>query len=352
MSLLQSPPHYQTPMPAWLWSLYPLTLGYRLGLELRQLAYQVGLKKSYRPSVPVVSIGNLTTGGTGKTPIVEAIARYYLDANKRVVILSRGYGASTPQQYARATEPEFGDEAYQLQLALPSAMVIVGAKRALNAKRAIEDYRPDVILMDDGFQHWPLDSTCHVVLVDSDKQFGNQQLLPMGPLREPLQALKRADVLIMTRCCQQKGAPEALARQLSKIDKPIVESVMRATGLKALSSNTTLSPNEFEGHDVMTVCGLGQPAQFEATVRNLGMNVKQTVRFADHHVYTPDDFEQLQAIWESLGRPKIITTLKDAVKWQAQCVPSLLDSEYALLIEASIDGLAVHLDAALETISA
>ena len=191
-----------------------LSFPYELLLRMRARAYEAGLFISHNLGRPVISVGNLTVGGTGKTPAVAMLAKYFIARGKRVVVLSRGYGGTlrgeaivSDGETLFLSVAEAGDEPYLLASTVPRLMAVVGANRFRAGKLAMEKLAPDIFILDDGFQHLRLKRTLDILLLDSRRPFGNGRTLPAGLLREPVSAAVRADIIIHTRC----GGEEELA---------------------------------------------------------------------------------------------------------------------------------------------
>ena len=302
--------------------LTPLSWAYGLIIALRNALYQAKLLPITQCSVPVISIGNITTGGTGKTPMTLAIAQQLIDAGQKVVILSRGYGAKTPQTYARAMSPDWGDEAFFLQQALPETVVVVGKNRAKNALKAIADYAPTVILLDDGFQYQALHRDVNLVLVDATRLVGNGHLLPLGALREPLSVLpQRATHVCFTRF-EATQSIETLVTALNLPSTlPVSTAGLQAVGWKPLVGEPSAQPLELlalSGKSALVISGIANPAQFESMVADLGVKIERPLRQIDHATVSPVDALNLLLEWESLDDPSaiVITTEKDAPKWR------------------------------------
>jgi tetraacyldisaccharide 4'-kinase len=311
--------------------LTPLSWGYGLIISIRNALYQAKILPITRCSVPVISIGNITTGGTGKTPMTLAIAQQLIAQRQKVVILSRGYGAKTPQTYARAISPDFGDEAFFLQQALPEAVVVVGKNRAKNALKAIVDYAPTVILLDDGFQYQALHRDVNLVLVDATRLVGNGKLLPLGALREPLSALpQRATHVRFTRFEATQSIDKLVTALNLPSTLPVSTAGLQAIGWKPLINDATTQPLELlalSGKSALVVSGIANPVQFEVMVEDLGVKVLHHWQQADHAVLSADEISQLLLHWERLGQPILITTEKDAPKWQTALEQLERDSE-------------------------
>lgn len=334
-----------------LWPLLPLSLGYGLLVKLRLLAYQYGLFKSYLAPVPVISIGNLTTGGTGKTPLVIAIAKGLIQAGKTVVVLSRGYGAEEKVAYSRAMDPKYGDEAYLIQEQVPEAIVIVGKNRVANLRRALHDYRPDFVILDDGYQHLRLERTLNILLIDGHRLLGNGQLLPVGPVREPISEIARADMIFVTKAINQTSMETVAewARQYGPIPpKPPIQIVpipFEPVGLRSMQDFKSLkSHNEhlssFTGRSVIAFSALAQSGQFEKDLTTLGLNVLKHFQYEDHHVYTQENIAAILEIFqqEQSSHPILVTTDKDLTKVRRLLPETVHDSVYTLQMLPTLDG--------------
>jgi tetraacyldisaccharide 4'-kinase len=280
---------------------------YGLAVRLRNAAYRRGWLHSERVPAAVVSVGNLTAGGTGKTPCVEYVARFYRKLNRRVAVLSRGYGGAGGRN----------DEALVLEENLPDVPHLQGADRVALARTALAEWKSEVLVLDDGFQHRRLMRDVDLVLIDATAPWGHGCLLPRGLLREPLGSLRRADVLVLTRCDQVPAEQrERLRRTLSRIapHKPVVETTHRPVELS--NSDGESAPLELlrEG-PAAAFCGIGNPEAFRRSLLDLGARLEDFRVYPDHHAYGRADVEELHR-WA--GRlpagALIVTTQKDAVK--------------------------------------
>jgi len=289
--------------------LLPLSWGYAGLVVGRGLLYKLNFLGTVRAPVPVVSVGNLTTGGTGKTPVVISIVQAFQAQGKKVVVLSRGYGAKVPLAYGRATNPTNGDEAAMIQAAVPEAVVIVGRNRAQNALRAVTEHKPDVIVLDDGFQYWRLQRDLDIVLVDGQKLLGNRSLLPAGPLRESMGAFKRAQVVLLTKI-QSSAAIEIVENWVKPL--PVIPISFQTTGLFT-PDHEAISNTDLQNACVIALCAIAHPDQFVASLRTFGLAVEDVKAFADHHRYSVEDVEG----WLSESTHTVfVTTEKDWVKFQ------------------------------------
>jgi tetraacyldisaccharide 4'-kinase len=287
--------------------LHALSVPYGLAVGVRNWLYSRGWKQIERAAAPVVSVGNLTLGGTGKTPCVEYIARYYRAQEARVAILSRGYGADDGRN----------DEARVLEENLPDVPHLQGADRAALARVAVEELDSEVLLLDDGFQHRRLHRDLDIVLVDATAPWGYGYLFPRGLLRETPANLRRAGLLMLTRCDQALDEHvEHLRQRIMRLAPgvPIVQTSHRPAGLINTERITKLT-HELIHRPVAAFCGVGNPEAFRGTLTRLGATVCAWRTFSDHHPYTREDIETLRA-W-ARQQPKdcvVATTQKDLVK--------------------------------------
>jgi tetraacyldisaccharide 4'-kinase len=283
---------------------------YRLVVATRNARFDQSPQDSFRAAVPVVSVGNLSVGGTGKTVIVEWIARQLRDAGHTVTILSRGYGKGAASQ---------NDEALMLETNLPDVPHLQGADRSSLARIAVEELEAEVLVLDDGFQHRQLARDLDIVLLDASQPAVSQWPLPRGTFREPYSSLVRANAVILTRCDQAQ--PDALAQQEAQLRKryptlPITKAIHAPLCLVG-AGDQEAPLNQLSGAKVIAFCGLGHPEAFFATVRSLGANIVDSRVFPDHHSYTRSDVESLLA-WASTFPVDtlVLTTQKDLVKIQ------------------------------------
>ncbi len=280
---------------------------YGLAVRLRNGAYQRGWLQSEPVPVPVISVGNLTAGGTGKTPCVEYIARFYRELHRRVAILSRGYGSAG----------ECNDEALLLKENLPDVPHLQGADRVALARTAFAKLESDVLVLDDGFQHRRLARDVDVVLIDATVPWGHGYLLPRGLLREQPSSLRRADVLMLTRCDQAPAEQrDRLRRTLSRIapHKPLVETTHRPVELSNCDGENA-ALELLRDVPAAAFCGIGNPESFRRSLLNLGARLEDFRAYPDHHAYGRADIEELHRWADGLpAGTVIVTTQKDVVK--------------------------------------
>lgn len=287
--------------------LWVASLPYGLVMRVRNALYDLRWLKAEHVEVPVVCVGNLTVGGTGKTPCVEYIAAHFRRRDRLVAILSRGYGGGGGRN----------DEARVLEENLPDVPHLQGTDRIGLARTAIVELESEILVLDDGFQHRRLARDLDIVLVDATNPTGYGHLLPRGLLREPMSGLRRAGLILLTRCDQVEPAlVEKLRTSLGRYSPgtPVLRSSHRATALLASSGSET-SLDALRGRPVLAFCGLGNPEAFRRSLTDLGADVREFVPFADHHPYDRADIEELARRASALPDDGIVmTSQKDLVK--------------------------------------
>jgi len=301
--------------------LFILSLLY--GLIIRFLIFFYCLKPA-RLGVRVISVGNITLGGTGKTSLVEYVAKYLKQKGHKVAILSRGYKRKItsneqprlPDGQGAASNETMGDEAYMLSIKLDRTPVIVDADRIRGARKAIKDYSADTLILDDGFQQWRVGKDLEIVTIDAANPFGNRQMIPRGILREPLSSLKRADIFVLTKT-NLNPATEGLKNLLKSLNPKaqVFESVHQAVCFYQLGRDRgSINRESFRGKSVALFSGIGDPGSFEALVKTMGIKVGLSIRFPDHHNYSQKDIQGVIARSREKRVDTIITTEKDAAR--------------------------------------
>ena len=281
---------------------------YAMAMRLRNWSYSRGLIATHRLSVPVISVGNITTGGTGKTPLVIWLARELAARGRRPAIILRGY----------KSRGGVSDEQRVLESALAGvATVVANPDRVSAGKTLLESGTSvDVILLDDGFQHRRLSRDFDLVLIDATAPFGFGHALPRGLLREPLSGLERADAFVRTRVDQADPATlSAIDSELRSRnrDAPIYQSrhVMRSL---LAANGDSIAPEQLRGRRMLAFCGIGNPQSFNAQLTDLGAVVVGLEAFADHHDYSEPDMTGLNERARSAGAEFLVTTEKDWAK--------------------------------------
>lgn len=292
-----------------------LSLVYSLLVRIVGFAYKINILKVRRLSCKVISIGNITWGGTGKTPIVEMVAKKLLETGHKLAIQSRGY--------KRKNKEAIGDEPNMLQdnLNIP---VIVGENRLKEARLALKKFNLDTIILDDGFQQWRIFRDMDIVVIDAMNPFGNGCLIPRGILREPLISLKRADIFFLTHTDLASNNLGPIKQRLREINPKvhIVESRHAPLGLYNILDNDKRIINEglLKDKNLGLVTAIGNPDSFEKTLLNLGLNISLKFIFLDHHEFIKEDFKEIISQCLKEGISTIVTTQKDAVKLKDYCL--------------------------------
>jgi tetraacyldisaccharide 4'-kinase len=271
---------------------------------------------------PVVSIGNLTVGGTGKTPAVELAAQTLAALGRRVAIVSRGYGRRSSGVHVvadtasiRLDPADAGDEPFLLARRLPGVPVVVGANRHDAARLAVERFGATAIVLDDGFQHRTLTKDVEIVMTRARHPWGNGRLLPHGPLREPLSALARAALIVAAGAESLEEADEVLAtaRRFAP-GVPVVAARYVPIETWEASRLRPDPPEDLAGRRLVAFAGLASPLAFSRTLEALRVDVAHFETFLDHHWYSPADLARLDARAEALGAEGLVTTEKDWVR--------------------------------------
>lgn len=265
----------------------------------------------------VISVGNITLGGTGKTSLVEFIAGYLRKQGHKVAILSRGYKRKIRVNGLRVTGYEkMGDEPYMLSKNLGGVPVIVDVNRVRAANLAIKEYGVDTVILDDGFQQWRISKDLEIVAVDATNPFGNRHLIPRGILREPLSSLKRANVFILTKVNLNTSMQE-IKNLLSQINTSaqVFESTHKPIGFYDINKpDELLNTDILKSKTVTLVSGIGDPVSFESLTKTLGINIGLNFAFEDHHSFSNEDLDKIAGRCKDKNIDTIITTEKDAVR--------------------------------------
>jgi tetraacyldisaccharide 4'-kinase len=299
--------------------LHLLSFPYGWAVRLRILFYSLGLRNSKRLPCPVISVGNITVGGTGKTPLVMTLAKVLMERGIPVAILSRGYKRKRTSgpwvsdgQKVLLSPEESGDEPYLMAKALKGVPVLVGKDRFVNGQMALQHFGLRGFLLDDGYQSLQLHRDLNILLIDSNIGFGDHSLLPRGILREPLPHLRRADLFLLTKVEHSKTC-EALEATLHEIhpSSPIFHSHYEPVGL--------MGPKEeweecysLKGKKVLALSGIADPIYFSSLLKKCGMEVIKEEIFPDHHLYSNKDLASIEG--KSKGMDWIVTTEKDMLK--------------------------------------
>jgi tetraacyldisaccharide 4'-kinase len=319
-------------------SLAPISILYGLVAGLRNHLFDLGFFKSVRLPVKVVSIGNLSVGGTGKTPMVIRLARTLKHQGYRPVVLSRGYGGRSKHpvtvvskgKHPLVDHREAGDEPILIAQSVMDVPVLTGRRRILTGGWAVKNLEADVLILDDGFQHRQLFRDIDIVLLNAANPYGNGRLLPAGPLREPLRALKRADIIVTTGAYSDilVSLPPRLPEP---IQAPIFKCYYQPRDLLQGSNETELSLERIQGKKICAFAGIGNPTTFQKTLTSLGGEISVFIPFPDHHRYTEADIGLINEKARQRRAEMIITTEKDIIKLAP--FGAFLRNIYALRIE-------------------
>lgn len=322
---------------------------YSLVIRLRNVYFDAVPGAVKRLPAPIISVGNLTVGGTGKTPMVIEIAEAVRQRGHRVAVLTRGY--VTKHGRNSASDASESDEAMLLRRRCPQAMVMVNPRRAAGGQAAIEA-GCDVLVMDDGFQHRRLGRDLDLVLVDATRPFGFGSMLPRGLLREPRGALRRAHLIVMTRSDQIDAERRKLLHgRLERLSGglPVIEAAHRPACFVNLAGETVSIGDPSDIRAVL-FAGIANFDGFRQTVEAMGVEVAAAYEYPDHHVYGADELEGLRDVADNLEANALIATEKDAVKlehrWRDGTCPLLIlrmkmqfDEAGAVVLEQKIDDL-------------
>lgn len=303
---------------------------YGIASKAKNFFYDKGIIKSKKVDAFVISVGNFTTGGVGKTPVVAELARYFVKKGEKPAIISRGYGGKLCNKNVHVISDGInlyykadmaGDEPYWLAVNIDGCAVITCSNRYKAAQYAIKELGCTKIILDDGFQHRKLHRDLDIVLVDSEKMFGNECLLPAGPLREGMKGFRRLDKLVIVSKNKEHSRAEKLGKIISK--KQGVKTYICKTEPDYIY-NIISGEHLEKGAEITAISAIGQPEQFYKFLED-DYKIKEKITFDDHHKYTAKDIENIEGI--------IVTTEKDAVKL------ALLNKQdvYALKLKTNID---------------
>lgn len=297
---------------------------YGLVTRLRLWCYRHGWFSIARLPCRVVSVGNLTVGGTGKTPVVILLAQWLLAKGQRVAILSRGYKRTNTGVHLLvssgsgllASPSEAGDEPFLIAQRCPQAIVAVGADRVALGRWVLEKYPVDCIVLDDGFQHLALHRDVDLVLMDATDGAGLDALLPAGRLREPLTGLNRASAIIITRAEVRQDVDEIRSRlrEISCSPSSIVEVVFRPASFESIMSGAQQPVGWGLRKKAWLVSGIGNSRSFRRSAESIGIEILGESEFSDHHHYTPREIERIRSAVEVTGSEIVLTTEKDGGK--------------------------------------
>jgi tetraacyldisaccharide 4'-kinase len=280
---------------------------YSIVMRVRNICYDRGIIKVHMAGVPVICIGNVTTGGTGKTPLVIWLAEVLRQKGAKCAILTRGY---------KTRKGMLSDEPAILTKSCPDAKVVVNPDRVSGAKKAIEEYGAQVLVMDDGFQHRRLGRDLDIVAVDATCPFGGGMMLPAGLLREPISAIKRAGAVVITRSDQASPMQIHLIENTVRKANPtaVIARAVHAPVRAKMLKGKAVSITELKARKIYAFCGIGNPEGFFGTLRGIGLRLVGTRVYDDHWDYSVEDIKEIFKEATLRGARTILTTQKDWVK--------------------------------------
>lgn len=315
------------------------SLVYLCIVQTRNFLYKKKILKTYRPHQYTISVGNLTTGGTGKTPVTAEIANYFSKKGDFPAILSRGYGGELSNKDVNVisdgeninfSAKEAGDEPFWLAQHCPKSAVLTCSSRAKAAKYAKDRLHCTKLILDDGFQHRKIERDLNILVVDSEKQFSNGCVLPLGALREPVSQIKRADRIVVVNKNFNDKKAKTYARFLrKKYNKLSFVCSMVPDSVYNIANDEPIDDSKA----VIAFSAIAQPEQFYKYLRRF--DVMFTKDFPDHHIYTKDDLKLLKSLMQKYNAQAMITTEKDAVKLKEIASPQ--DEIYALKLKPELD---------------
>ncbi len=301
--------------------LLPLSLLYRAGVGFRNWCFDHRWLPTTKVNVPVISVGNITAGGVGKTPLVEFLAQRLTEQGRKVAVLSRGYARASSGTVVvsngsiQCAEADVaGDEPAQMAAKLSGVVVIVDEDRVRGARYAIEKFKVGTILLDDGFQHRYLHRDLDLVVIPYDEIDQKIVLLPAGNYREPFGALKRCDIIAISRCDTIEDAERGRNVLKQKLEKPVVAFALRVRAVRRAATRFSIDMNSLAGKKIVAFSGIGNPDSFDRTLRSLKGEVVAHRRFADHHRYSREELERLRREFVELKADYLLTTEKDIAR--------------------------------------
>lgn len=308
-----------------------LSAGYRIALAIRERAYGWRLLSTGRLPCPVISVGNITLGGSGKTPMVEEVTLCLRELGAVPAVVSRGYGRDTrgvgivaDREGTRLGPRAAGDEPVLLAERLPGTPVIVGENRLEAGQVAVQRCGATAIVLDDGFQHRTVRKDLEILVVNGRAPWGNRRLFPRGMLREPLSSLERADLLVVTNppsAADAQAVTDTVRRHNRRV--PVLLASYEVIGAREMVTGRDLQPRELSGRRLLAFAGLGSPAGFADTLLAAGVGVAGLVEYPDHHWFAQRDLDELAQQARAIGAEGLISTEKDWVRLRDLTTPSV-----------------------------
>ncbi|HZY10331.1 MAG TPA: tetraacyldisaccharide 4'-kinase [Bacteroidota bacterium] len=296
----------------------PISWMYGFVVWIRNCCYDFRIFRVHRVGVPVISVGNLTTGGTGKTPLVEYLVKYFIDRNKKVAVISRGYKRTTKGMMivsngcgAQVNVEMSGDEAYQVAEKYPQSIVIVDEYRARASMHAIEKFKVDLIILDDGFQHRSLHRDIDIAMIDGEQSFWKMNMLPAGMRREPLRGLNRATVIVFSGNPVDENFIDEVKQTFNKT---YMKAIFCPTSAHKFIGESLIPLSYLNGKKCIAFCGIGNSNSFLTTLRELNLQILDFVAYPDHHRFSIEELRNIKVRFDGKKADLIITTEKDSVR--------------------------------------
>jgi len=324
--------------------LFTASMFYWLGISIREKLYKAGKLKSEKLDIPVICVGNLSTGGTGKTPAIITLSTLLLKENRKIAILTRGYNrkknsdsVTVISETDQPPKEECGDEPLMIARELGHKVpVLISPNRYASGTVAAFQYGAELVIMDDGFQHFQLKRDMNIVLVNAAQPFTKDHLLPYGNLRETAKGLERATVVLITHCeLTERKELDSLREAIKEYTyAPIMESSHKPLSFLKADNEEDYPYDFFEGRDVSVISGIGNPQSFEENLKQLKINIKQAWRYPDHHNYSDDE---LLSAKNAANNAPIITTFKDFSRFPENWKELIGTEVYLLKIALKMD---------------
>lgn len=339
--------------------LAPLSYVYGVGALVRAAAYETGYFRVRRLSRPVISVGNITVGGTGKTPIVSMLSKFLLEQHLKVAVLTRGYGRQTRDRHVVVggdTRPvgeiaaTLGDEPALLAREVPGLAIVVDADRYTAGCWAEAEFDPDVFLLDDGFQHLKLARDLNILVVDATDPFGDNKMPPLGRLREPVVGIRRADAVIVTRADRSfdEALIERVVRGICREGTPVFYAWHDILEVRPLDGGPARPAYDFRDRRVAILTAIGNPTVFRDDLTHAGMDIVASSLFPDHHRFTQQDVDGAIANARANNASLLLITEKDAVKLEGYALQGF--PVYAVRIAFASDQEALIKSLVLKTV--
>ncbi len=329
--------------------LLPFSYLFGAGVVIRNWFFDNGILRSQSVGIPVISVGNISAGGVGKTPFVELLVRKLIHRGRKVAVVSRGYKRATSGTLVvsngsvRCAEAsDSGDEPAQMAAKLDGAVVVVDEQRVRGAHYAMSTFGANVVVLDDGFQHRYLRRDADVVILSATEASNPGWVLPAGNRREPLSSLRRATLIAVSRCEGVQHFEDALHALRRWTDKPAIGLATKVSAFRKASTRFSVDLGGLKGKSVMAFSGIGNPESFEKTLRSIGLEIRNHVAFSDHHAYSGSELVALEKRALDLGVDFLVTTEKDVARLDSRNAAHMTFLERVPLYYIEIEQTVLH----------